>query len=360
MTEKQYLIAISAFVPFGPARISLLLKYFGSVKKAWAVNSRKLLSLGLSEKSVDSFIKHRNSFDETKYFDKLKRLKIETITIFDKNYPSQLKEIQSAPTVIYLKGKIEKTDKNSVAIVGTRKMSSYGKEVAEKFSSELASLGLTIISGLARGIDTVAHNSAIKAGGRTIAVLGCGLDSVYPPENSRLANEIIKCGSAIISEYPLGYPALPINFAARNRIISGLSKAVLVVEGRNKSGTLLTANHAAEQGREVFAVPGAITSPLSEAPLYLLKNGAKIATEVADILTELDINLKVDKAELEKVMPDSPEEEDLVNLLDTEPLHIDEIARATSVEMGELSARLTVMEMKGLVKNMGGGIYKKI
>ncbi|MCX6705406.1 MAG: DNA-processing protein DprA, partial [Candidatus Woesebacteria bacterium] len=243
--------------------------------------------------------------------------------------------------------------------VGTRKVTSYGREVTQKFSSELASFGITIISGLAYGVDTVAHKACLSVHGKTVAVLGNGLDTIYPFENTALALEIIKAGGAIISEYPLGYPALPVNFAIRNRIVSGLSDAVIVIEGAEKSGTLLTASHAAEQGKTVFAVPGQITSPLSAAPLFLLKNGAKIATETKDILDELDMQVKVDKEKIKNIVPDSPQEEKILEILENEALHLDELVRISGGKTPEISARLTIMEMKGMVRNMGKGIYRK-
>jgi DNA processing protein len=261
--------------------------------------------------------------------------------------------------VLYYKGTLKGLKNNSVAIVGTRKMTSYGREVTEKFSSELASFGVTIISGLARGIDTMAHKACISSGGTTIAVLGSGLDNIYPPENKNLANEIVQKGGSLISEYPLGYAALPANFVIRNRIISGLSSCVLVIEGAEKSGTLLTASHAGEQGKTVFAVPGQITSPLSKAPLYLLKNGARIATETKDILDELDMEIKVDKEKMRKISPDIPEEVEIIKFLENEPLFLDELVRISGEKTSEISARLTIMEMKGLVRNMGGGKYKR-
>ncbi len=224
---------------------------------------------------------------------------------------------------------------------------------------ELGNLGITIISGLARGIDSAVHRGCLSVGGKTVAVLGNGLDTVYPLENTGLAVEIIKKGGAIISEYALGYPALPINFAVRNRIVSGLSDAVIVIEGAEKSGTLLTAAHAAEQGKTVFAVPGQITSPLSAAPLFLLKNGAKMATGTKDILDELDLQIKVDKEKIENIVPGSPQEAKLLEILENEPLHLDELVRISGGKTPEISARLTIMEMKGLVRNLGKGIYKK-
>ena len=359
MSQKEYLILLSTFVPFGPVRIKLLLKYFGSARRVWTAEDKHLSKLGLGEGKVIEFIAHRENFGAAKYLNNLEKLKIDCVTISDKSYPKNLREIEDAPFVLYIKGTLRPTDVNSVAIVGSRKMTAYGREVADRFSSELAACGVTIISGLARGIDSEAHRAALMAGGRTIAVIGAGLDNIYPPENTKLAEEITKNG-AVISEYPLGYPALPINFAARNRIVSGLSRAVVVVEGATKSGTLLTATAAAKQGKEVFAVPGQITSPMSGAPLFLLKNGARLATTPSDILEELNLQLRVDKEAVEKVMPSDALEAKIVKYLENEALHLDELARISTLGVGVLSAKLTVMELKGLVKSLGAGIYKKI
>ena len=359
MTDKEYLVLLSTFVPFGPARIKLLLKYFGSARKIWQADIKTLFKLGLGVEKTEEFIAHRENFDEKGYFNRLNRLKINYLTIREEDYPRNLKEINDAPYVLYLRGKLKSADRAAVAIVGSRKMTAYGREVTNRFSSELASLGITIVSGLARGVDTEAHKSALGAGGRTIAVVGSGLDNLYPPENTKLADETAKHG-AVVTEYPLGHPAVPLNFAARNRIISGLSRAVLVVEGAEKSGTLLTANHAASQGREVFAVPGQITSPLSGAPLFLLKNGARLATSPKDILEELNLQVKVDREALQKVMPTDKIEEKIIGFLENEPLHLDELARISTLGVSILSAKLTMMELKGIVRNLGGGVYKKV
>ena len=359
MTESQYLTAVYAFSYFGPARVKLLLSYFKKAKNIWKSLTGELVEIGLPERRVLEFDNFRKEFGIEDYFRRLKKLNIKIVTILDKDYPKNLKGLTGAPPVLYYKGVFDGFDVNSVAIVGSRKMTSYGREVTERFSSELANFGITIISGLARGVDTFAHRACLAVGGKTIAVLGNGLDSIYPPENTELAKAIIKSKGAIISEYPLGYPALPINFASRNRIISGLSSAVIVIEGAEKSGTLLTASHAAEQGKTVFAVPGQITSPLSAAPLYLLKNGAKMATETKDILDELDMQVKVDKDKIRRVAPDSPFEASLLEFLENEPLHLDELVRISGRKTSDISARLTIMEMKGMVKNLGGGMYRK-
>lgn len=358
MNETEALVAISSFVPFGPARIKLLLSYFGGARETWKAETSALRQIGLGEERVAGFINYRRTFNPSKYFNRLNKLKINTVTFKDKNYPVNLGQLEDSPVVLYIKGKLKPVDEVSVAIVGSRKMTSYGKEVAVKFAAGLATFGVTIVSGLARGIDTQAHQAALSSGGRTIAVIGCGLDSLYPPENFRLAKEITRAG-ALVSEYPLGYPAKPINFAARNRIISGLSRAVIVVEGAQKSGTLLTASHAAQQGRTVFAIPGQITSPLSAAPLFLIKNGAKMATDVRDIVEELNLQVAVNREEIAKVLPSGKGEALILAILENESLHLDELARISSLEVSEVSARLTMMELKGMVKNMGGGVYKK-
>jgi len=288
MSEEKYLVALSSYVPFGPVRLELLIDYFGSSEIVWNTSRGELKGVGLSERMVDGFFKHKKFFSFERYFKKLKEKKINYIIKSSDEYPQNLKTIPNPPYVLYVKGKILKKDQNAVSIVGTRKMTSYGESVAKLFTSSLVSKGLTIVSGLARGIDTVSHKEALLRKGRTIAVMACGLDIVYPPENKNLAEEVSESG-ALVSEYPLGYPSLPVNFAVRNRIISGLSKAVLVVEGRRKSGTLLTVSHAAEQGRTVFAVPGPITSAMSEGPHFLIQNGSRIAISPQDILDELGL-----------------------------------------------------------------------
>src|SRR4030043_755558 len=287
ITERKYLVLLSSFVSFGPVRIGLLYDYFGSYGKVWRAGKKDLIETGLKGKQVIDFIHFRDNLDIRCYFNNLKRLSISYLVVGDAGYPVNLKEVEGAPSVLYIKGEIKKGDERAVAIVGTRRMTTYGREVTEKFVKDLSASGITIVSGLARGIDTCAHKAALMEGGRTLAVVASGLDITYPPENASLADEIIKEGGAVISEYPLGYPPNAQNFPARNRIISGLSKAVLVIEGAKKSGTLLTASAAAAQGREVFAVPGPVTSPMSEAPLFLIQNGAKIASSAKDILDDL-------------------------------------------------------------------------
>lgn len=359
MGETEYLIALAGFSGFGPKRVSLLLSFFGSAKKAWMASAEELLALGLKESTVSRFLVYKKSFDPEKYFGTLKKLGIQAKTIKDPDYPSNLKQIDDAPSVLYIKGEIKPQDKLAVAIVGARKATSYGREVTEKLTSLLTLSGVTIVSGLARGIDTVAHKVALSMQGRTIGVLAGGLDSVYPPENTSLAAEIAKKG-AVVSEFPLGIPARPENFPTRNRIVSGLSLGVVVVEGAGRSGTLLTASNAADQGREVFAIPGPITSSGSEAPNWLIKNGAKVVTKAEDILDELKIGKRGKQIEASEILPKSQEEENLLIFLEREPLHLDEIVRLTGKDTGFVSATLSMMEIKGLVKNLGGMVFKKV
>jgi len=359
MNERQALVALYSYIYFGPARTKLLVEYFASASGAWNSTKKELLDIGLKSDRVDDFNKYRENFNSTIYFNRLKNLGIDYLTINDKDYPSNLKDLDNAPVVLYFKGLLKSDDSKAVAIIGTRKMTSYGREITAKFSSELANLGVTIVSGLALGVDACAHKACIDVGGRTIAVLASGLDIITPASNTQLAKSIIESGGAIVSEYPLGHPPLRTNFPNRNRIISGLSSAVLVIEGANRSGTLLTASSAAEQGRTVFAVPGQITSPMSVAPHFLIANGAKLALSVKDILDELNLQLGVDKEKLDKIMPETPEEEKLSEIIVNEPMHLDEIVRISGLNVADISARLTIMELKGLVRNIGGGVYKK-
>jgi len=318
------------------------------------------LEIGLNPKIVVKFEEYRKNFDFEKYFKKLEDLNIRYLTIKDKNYPKNLKEIDGAPVVLYHLGEILPQDENAVAIVGARKMTSYGREVATQFATYLANYGITIISGLALGIDAVAQKAAVDAGGRSIAVLASGLDKITPYSNYNLAKEIVNKGGAIVSEAPLGAEIFRSSFPVRNRIVSGLSKAVIVVEGARKSGTLLTASHAADQGKTVFAVPGQISSPMSEAPHYLIQNGAKPAFHPKDILDELDLQVKVDKGAVLKVLPETKEEKKIIEILSNEPLHLDEVVRISKGNISIISSTLMSMCLKGMVKDMGGGVYKKI
>lgn len=358
MQERHYLALLYSFSSFGPKRTTLLIDYFGSAEIVWRASERELVKVGIKSDTAQKFRKYQKEVTEEEFFKNLKERNINFVTILDKNYPENLKDLDDAPLVLYYIGKLKKRYPNAVAIIGSRKMTSYGKEVATRFANELAGLGVTIVSGLARGVDTTAHKACLLAKGKTLAVLAGGLDKIYPPENKKLAEKVIKKG-ALISEFPPGFPSKREYFASRNRIISGISRAVVVVEGEQKSGTLLTASHAAKQGREVFAVPGQITSPLSAAPHILLKNGVRIVTEVKDILEELNLQFGVDTEKIEEVMPSDEVEAKILELVTNEPLHMDEIGRAVDKKISQVLTKLTMMEMKGMIVQTEPGFYKK-
>jgi DNA processing protein len=360
MTQKEYLIALSTFIPLGPARLKLLISYFKKPGKVWNAPARDLTDTGLGTKIVEHFVRHRDSFDIDEYFKKLEKFSIKALTLFDDDYPGNLKKISDAPYVLYVKGKLARSDDRAVAIVGSRIMTSYGRDVARKFASELANFGITIISGLALGVDAEAQRAAFEAGGRTIAVLASGLDIISPLTNKALALEFIKSHGAVVSEYPLGHVPFKSDFVVRNRLISGLAKAVIVVEGKIRSGTFYTVNAAASQGRPVFAVPGQITSPTSEGPNYLIQSGATPITSVSDVMEELHMQMIVSREPVEKIMPGNPDEKRILELLETKPLYLDELTRISGLSASVISARLTTMETKGMIKRMGTGIYKKI
>jgi DNA processing protein len=291
--EKKYWLAFSLFEGIGPVRFKLLLDYFGSAEKAFNAGERQLREIGLPQKTVDKFLIFRKKYNFGSDFVRFSDEGVKAVFSGEENYPDLLKEIDSAPSVLYVKLS-ERTSlkeifrKKTIAVVGSRKMTPYGDRVTRALVKELVLKNWVIVSGLARGVDRVAHEVALENSGITVAVIGSGLDRVYPPEHKLLAERIVKNKGAILSEFPFGTKLSPANFPARNRIISGLCRGVLVTEAALDSGSLITASLAAEQGREVFAVPGPVNSPLSEGTASLIKKGAKLVTRVEDILEELD------------------------------------------------------------------------
>lgn len=280
---------------------------------------------------------------------------IKTISIKDKNYPKLLKEIKDPPEVLYYEGEL-KSEENCFAVVGTRMSSSYGRQVALEIAGDLAEAGLTIVSGLAPGIDSFSHLAALEGRKRTIAVLGTGLDekSIYPQENLKLARKILELGGALISEYPPGTRGTQFTFPQRNRIISGLSLGVLIIEAKQKSGALITANWAKKQGRKTFAIPGPIHSLNSKGCHYLIKQGAKLVENANDILKELNLPLK----ELSSFYEGENEEENLIlNSLKEEALDIDKIIERTKLSAATVASTLAILEIKRKLKNLGGNIY---
>ena len=314
---------------------------------------------GLEEKIAEEFIAARLKINPDELMEKIHRQDIKLITCEDKNYPKLLAQIYDPPPLLYYRGQLELADEFALAVVGSRKYTSYGRQAIERLVKNLANNNLTIISGLALGIDALAHEAALAAQGRTIAVLGSGLDreNIYPSQNRYLADKIIASGGAILSEFPLGALPLKHHFPQRNRLISGLSLAVLIIEAGEKSGSLITASHALEQNREVFALPGSIFSPYSVGTNRLIKLGARLVTDANDIIEALNLTQVASFINNKKIIPESVEEEKILKVLDFEPRHVNELIRLTKLDTSIINSTLVVMEMKGLVKNLGNMQY---
>lgn len=355
LEELAYWVAFSRVLGIGPVRFRMLLAYFhDDVAAAWQADSSTLARTGLDQKTIDGFLKQRAATSPQRELERLQKLRVRVITLKDKDYPSQLKDLLNAPPVLYIAGTLKpEEDRFALAIVGTRKVTAYGRQVTEQFAQELAKGQVTVVSGLAHGVDTVAHTAALDAGGRTIAVLASGLDTIYPATNLGLARRIVESGQgALVSEFPLGVKPDARNFPARNRIISGLSLGVLVTEAPIQSGALITANFALEQGRDVFAVPNSIYAPGSAGTNKLLQDGAHMVMNVSDILTQLNLFLVPQHIEMQALLPDNDEERVLLNLLSREPMQIDEIIRASNLPTMTVTSTLLMMEIKGMVKQV--------
>ena len=358
--ELTYWVATSAIPGVGTQTFNYLLKKFKTLKRFWNASSEDIKKLKVDLKTRDSILEFRSKVDPKIYLEKVYEAGIKVVIAIDRDYPANLRQIQDCPPVLYYKGTLLSQDDLAIAVVGSRRATIYGRQVTEKLVSSLVMSGLVIVSGLARGIDSIAHRAALDAGGRTIAVLGNGLDTIYPPENKRLAEEIVENG-AIVSEFPLGFPSVPSNFPARNRIISGLSLGVLVTEGAIDSGSMITAGQAAEQGREVFAVPGPITGKMSEGANNLIKEGVHPVTEAVDILEILNIERKrriLDAKDSPlRIKPNDKMQAKILEILDGQSKHIDLIARETGFSIDKVNSALGLMEIKGFVKNYGAGMW---
>lgn len=357
--DDKFLIALNHFPKFGPKRMKLISKFFSSFERAFNANFDELKSAGIKENIVDKFIATRANINVDELIKKIQEENIKICKITDDDYPRLLKEIYDPPYFFYYKGSIDNINNFSIGVVGARKYTNYGERAVEKIVYNLAKNNLNIISGLALGIDALAHNACLNARGKTIAVLGTGIDkqSFYPFANRYLAEKIISAGGAIISEFPLGTEPLRYNFPQRNRIISGLSFGTLVVEAAEKSGALITARCACEQNREVFAVPGSIFSGMSIGPNELIKQGAKPVTKAGDILETLDLKNINNYMENKKIIPESEEEKIILKHLSLEAIHIDELIRLTKLNTSIISSALIILEMKGAIKNLGNMQY---
>ncbi|MCB0046141.1 MAG: DNA-processing protein DprA [Caldilineaceae bacterium] len=356
MEEKAYWIAFNQVRGIGPARVAGLLEQFGTLEAAWHAPLRRLQQSRLDRRALENLLIARRKFDLDKEWERVSASRATLLTWLDDEYPARLRAIDSPPPVLYLDGALMPQDDWAVGIVGTRRASVYGREVARRLAGELARQGVTVASGLALGVDTVAHQAALEAGGRTIAVLGSGVDYIYPAQNKRLAQQIQEQG-CIMSEYALGVRPEANNFPPRNRIISGLSRAVAVIEAGEQSGALITAKFAAEQGRDVFAVPGNILHPGSAGCNRLIQTGAIPLLSVDDVLEQLDMERMLEQRTVKQYIPDDPLEAALLEQISGQPQHIDELVRQLTLPAAQISSLLAIMELKGLIRQVSAMHY---
>jgi DNA processing protein len=356
MDTLHYYIGFNLVNGIGPVRLRALIDGFGSIERAWHAPVDALRRSGLERRALDNFLETRARVDLEREVERIAAAGVHVFTWDHPDYPALLREIPAPPPVLYVRGELTPEDAWAVAVVGTRRASVYGKEVTRRLAGELARSGITVVSGLARGIDGVAHRTALEAGGRTIAVLGCGIDRVYPPEHRELTRQIVERG-ALISEYPMGTPPEARNFPPRNRIISGLSLGVLITQAGRRSGALITADYAAEHGRDVFAVPGQIFAAGSAGTNRLIQDGAKLVTETADVLTELNLTMVAEQSQARQVLPESAIEAAIYAELSGEPVHVDDLGREVGMPIAEVTSTLALMELKGMVRQVGGMKY---
>jgi DNA processing protein len=365
--DLKYWIALKSIPGIGNVNFSALVDKFGSASAVFAASPAYLRETPGISKGISEAIKCFNDWDKVKEeLELLVKKKVIIITSQDELYPQKLLNIYDRPPYIYVLGTLYKDDIN-IAIVGSRQASTYGKYTTERISRELALRGVTVVSGMARGIDSAAHRGAVSAHGRTIAILGSGLDVIYPPENKKLFEDIIQNGAAI-SEFPLGAPPRPTNFPARNRIISGMSYGVVIVEAGEKSGSLITARLALEQGREVFAVPGSIDSAGSRGTNKLIKQGAKLIENTDDILEEILPQIEMNTTLKPACAPDTGEvvkhaeiltgiDQEIFDRVSKGRIHIDDLIASTGLLPADILSSLTKMELKGIVDQYPGKFF---
>lgn len=356
MDDKRYWIGFTLVKGIGAVRFQRLLDRFGDAESAWGGAPVELARAGLSAKLIERLVAVREKVDLSHIWDQIQSKGIHVLTWLDETYPQRLKEIEQPPPVLYVRGELSTEDEWAVAIVGSRRVTPYGRQVTEEITSFLAGNGITVVSGLARGVDVIAHKAALKAGGRTLAVLGSGVDRIYPPENRSVAEQIFEHG-AVLSDYALGTPPESSNFPPRNRIISGLSMAVIIVEAGQTSGALITAEFAADQGREIFAVPGNIYAPQSKGTNKLIQQGALPLLSASDIMQALNLTRVGQQKAARKALPADDVEAKLLTAMGEEPLHVDEIRNQTGLPVEKVSATLVMMELKGMVRQVGNMQY---
>jgi DNA processing protein len=354
--DRQFWVSFHRISGVGSARISRLLECFDTLEDAWRAGDREIRATGLPSDVVSAILSERPSIDPANEMERIERAGVRALTLDDPDYPRLLRHIPLPPPVLYVRGTLLPTDELSIGVVGTRRSTSYGTDMTARISRGLAEAGVTIVSGLALGIDTVAHRVALEAGGRTLAVFGCGLDTIYPPRNRVLAERIVENG-ALISEYALGTKPDARNFPVRNRIISGLSRGVVVVEAPTRSGALITTSFAADQGRDVFAVPGSALSSASAGCHDLIRNGAMLITSAEQILDHLDVARVEVQTQARLTLPETSSERILYEIVGAEPRHVNELSIESGLPIHETSGTLLALELKGLVRQSAAQHY---
>jgi DNA processing protein len=356
MDDLKYWLALSRISGLGPKKFEALLQSFDSMEDAWIAGKRDLTAAGLDARTAGRIAEERAEIYPDTELERLESAGVTAIPRTSADYPAGLKEIYDPPAVIFIRGEFAEADKRSIAVVGTRRPTPYGREACRRLSEDLARNCVTVISGLARGIDGVAHEAALDAGGRTIAVLGSGLDRIYPGEHVQLARRIAENG-VVVSEFPLGSRPDARNFPRRNRILSALTLGTMVIEAPMKSGAMLTVEHAVQQNRDVFAVPGTIFSEPSKGTNWLIQQGAKLVSNARDVLDELNIVVLEDQLPLTEPQVDDETERRILSTLGEEPLHIDDVTRTTGLTSPVVASTLSLMELKGLVRQAGSMQY---
>jgi DNA processing protein len=362
MTRTEAYLILNSLKHVGPVRVRKLLEVLGSVEVIFGTSGSKIASIdGIGQKVADSIKDWEKQFDLDAELKKIEQMKITVLDCEDERYPAMLSEIYDPPLVLYTQGNIEALNKKSIGVVGSRRTTYYGIETAKKLSYQMAYAGMVVTSGLARGIDTAAHQGAVAAEGPTIAVLGSAIDELYPAENRSLYEKILDTNGTVISEFTLGTKPDKQTFPMRNRIISGLSNGILVVEAPVSSGSMITARMAGEQGRQVFAIPGRIDSPLSKGCHQLIKEGAKLVEEVEDILSEFSELYSTKEVKSERPIPENltPEETAILQALTGDESHLDELSEKSGLPTGVVSFNLLRLEMRKLVRQLPGKYFIK-
>jgi len=360
--DRYYLHLLNCLPDFGPQRLTRLYNFFPDYKRAFEASTQELIEAGIEPETVTKWLVKKKSLNLAQEIKQLHQFQIGLLTYEDGQYPRSLREIHTPPRLLYYRGKLNDGEELCVGVVGTRKISTYGQVITPQLVAPLVEAKITVVSGLAYGVDALAHRTALQYGGRTIAILACGLDdpTLYPPHHVGLANEIVEKGGLLLSEHPPGRRSLRQHFVVRNRLISGISQGVLVIECDIKSGALITAEAAIEQNRSLYALPGPIYAVNSQGTNNLIKvNKAKLVTEANDIITDLNLPITLQTAPKNFVLL-TPEEQIVLEAIGSEPILADDIIAGLTLDPSVITAALTFLEIKGHVKNLGAQQYTRI